>query len=136
MKLWLAVVLILALVLIIVPAVAAQKNAVTAIVPKYDPAAEATYSGTVTEVRDRQCPMSGGMGAHAILKLSDGTSIEVHMASSAFVKAYDLTLKPGDKVEVKGMKVRFEGVDTIFAREVKRGNDIFEFRDKQGKPVW
>ncbi len=136
MKSWLIVVLILALVLIAVPAFAAQKNTATASVPKYDPAAEASFSGTVTEVRDRQCPMSGGMGAHVVLKLSDGTSIEVHLASSAFVKAYDLILKPGDKVEVKGMKLRFEDVDTIFAREVKRGNDIFEFRDKQGKPVW
>ncbi len=34
------------------------------------------------------------------------------------------------------MKVKFEGVDTIFAREVKRGNDMYMFRDKDGKPIW
>jgi len=26
--------------------------------------------------------------------------------------------------------------DTIFAREVKRGNDTFVFRDKDGNPIW
>jgi hypothetical protein len=42
----------------------------------------------------------------------------------------------GDELEVTGVKVNFEGVETIFAREIKRGQDTFVFRDKDGKPVW
>jgi hypothetical protein len=42
----------------------------------------------------------------------------------------------GDADEVIGSKVEFEGVDAIMAREVKRGNDDFLFRDPQGKPIW
>jgi len=30
------------------------------------------------------------------------------------------------------MKVQFEGVETIFAREVTRGSETFIFRDKDG----
>jgi hypothetical protein len=52
------------------------------------------------------------------------------------VKTYELVFNVGDKIEVTGSKVKFEGVDTIFAREVKRGNDSFVFRDKDGNPVW
>ncbi|HUK26358.1 MAG TPA: hypothetical protein VLV49_17390 [Terriglobales bacterium] len=115
---------------------AAQKPASGVTVPKYDPAAEATFKGTVVEVRDRQCPMSGGLGSHVILKMTDGTTIEVHLATTQWVKQYDLTLNKGDDIEVKGVKVKFEGVDTIFAREVKRGNDTFVFRDEKGNPVW
>ena len=105
-------------------------------VPKYDRAAEATFKGTVEEVRDRQCPVSGGMGSHLILKLSTGNTIEVHLATTKFVKTYDLVFNKGDVVTVVGMKVQFEGVETIFAREVTRGSETFLFRDKDGTPIW
>ena len=105
-------------------------------VPKYDPAAEKIFKGSVEEVRERQCPMSRGVGSHVMLKLEDGSLIEVHLAPAKFVKVYELTFAKGDHLEVTGTKVKFEDVDTIFAREVKRGNDVFVFRDKEGQPVW
>lgn len=126
----------LALVLIAVPAAAGQKSDSGVTVPKYDPAAEATFKGTVEEVKDRQCPVSGGMGSHLVLRLASGNTIEVHLASTKFVKAYDVGFNKGDVISVVGTKVQFEGVETIFAREVSRGNDTFAFRDKDGKPIW
>jgi hypothetical protein len=116
--------------------VAGQKAEPGVTVPKYDPAAEATFKGTVEEVRDRQCPMSGGMGSHLILRLSPDKTIEVHLASTKFVRTYDLVFNKGDAVTVVGTKVQFEGVETIFAREVTRGSETFVFRDKEGKPIW
>jgi DNA/RNA endonuclease YhcR with UshA esterase domain len=124
------------LVLIAVPVAAGQKSEPGVAVPKYDPAVEATFKGTVEEVKDRQCPVSGGMGSHLILKLSTGNTIEVHLASTKFVKAYELVFNKGDVVSVVGTKVQFEGVETIFAREVTRGSETFAFRDKDGKPIW
>ncbi len=136
MKIWLAVILTCALVVIVTPALAAGKANPQTAVPKYDPTTEATFKGTVEEVRDRQCPVSGGMGSHVILKLGDGKTIEVHLATTKFMKNYELVFAKGDQIEVTGSKVMFEGVETIFAREVKRGNDTFAFRDKSGNPVW
>jgi hypothetical protein len=66
----------------------AQKSNPT--VPKYDKGAEAVFKGTVEEVKDRVCPVSGGMGSHIILKLSDGSTIEVHLAATKFVNQYQL----------------------------------------------
>ena len=132
MKAWPILVLVFALVVPSALLLAEQNRAV----PKYDPAAEKGFKGTVQEVRDRECPMSKGLGSHLTLKLDDGSVIEVHLAPSKFVKAYDLTFNKGDQLEVTGTKVNFEDVDTIFAREVKRGNDVFVFRDKEGHPVW
>jgi hypothetical protein len=125
-----------ALVLIITPVAAGQKSGAGVAVPKYDPAVEATFKGTVEEVRDRQCPVSGGMGSHLMLRLSPSQTIEVHLASSKFVKTYDLVFSKGDVVTVVGTKVQFEGVETIFAREITRGSETFVFRDKDGKPIW
>ena len=127
--------LILGLAAAMTPAWAAQA-APGAAVPKYNPATQAVFKGSVQEVKDRQCPVSGGMGAHLILKLEDGNTIEVHLAPTKFLKVYELVFAVGDQLEVTGSKVNFEGVDTIFAREIKRGNDTFAFRDKDGKPVW
>ena len=118
------------------PTVLAQKSEASVVVPKYDRAAEATFKGTVEEVRDRQCPVSGGMGSHLILKLAGGNMIEVHLALTKFVKTYDVVFNKGDVVTVVGTKVQFEGVETIFAREVTRGSDTFMFRDKSGAPIW
>jgi DNA/RNA endonuclease YhcR with UshA esterase domain len=47
-----------------------------------------------------------------------------------------LVFHKGDILEVTGVKVKFEGVDTIFARKIKRGEDEFLFRDGDGKPLW
>ena len=90
----------------------------------------------MVDVVDRVCPMSGGLGSHLMLKLDDGSAIEVHLATTKFVKSFDLVFNKGDKIEVLGVKVQFEGKETIFAREVTRGSDTFTFRDKDGAPVW
>ena len=132
MKTWQAVILVLALALAAVAPVLAQKPTV----PKYDPKTEATFKGVIDDVHDRQCPISGGLGSHFNLKLADGKIVEVHLASTKFVKSYELVFNKGDEVEVIGSKVEFEGGDAILAREVKRGNDDFVFRDPQGKPIW
>ena len=131
MKTWQAVILVLALALATVAPVLAQKPAV----PKYDPKTEATFKGVIDDVHDRQCPISGGLGSHFNLKLADGKIVEVHLATTKFVKSYELVFNKGDEVEVIGSKVEFEGGDAILAREVKRGNDDFVFRDPQGKPI-
>lgn len=111
------------------------QNAPKPSVPRYNPAAEAVYKGTVVDVRDRQCPVSGGMGSHIILQLGSGT-IEVHLATTEFTKMAELNLHKGDQVEVTGWKTEFGGVQTIFAREVRHGQDVFTFREKDGTPAW
>ncbi len=79
------------------------QNAPKKSVPKYNAAAEAVYKGTVADVRDRECPGSGGMGSHIILQLGSGT-IEVHLATTEFTKMAELNLRKGDQIEVTGWK--------------------------------
>jgi TusA-related sulfurtransferase len=117
-----------------VPSIA--QNASKPLVPGYNPAAEAVYKGTVVDLRDRECPVSGGIGTHIILKLENGSTIEVHLATTEFTKMIEMNLQKGDSVEVTGWKTEFEGEQTIFAREVKHGNDTFVFRAKDGLPAW
>lgn len=76
------------------------------------------------------------MGSHLVMKLTNGSTIEVHLAATKFVSPYELVFHKGDVLEITGVEVKFEGVDTIFARKIKRGNDEFLFRDNDGKPLW
>jgi len=136
MKNWPIIILALLAIVLVVAVTVATAAQNSGAVPKYDPAAETRFKGTVDQVVDRECPVSGGMGSHLILNLPDGKTIEVHLASTKFVKTYELVFKPGDQVEILGTKVQFEGKETIFAREVTRGTDTFAFRDKDGTPIW
>ena len=103
---------------------------------QYNAAAEAVYKGTVADLRDRQCPVSGGMGAHIIMNLANGTTLEVHLATTEFTKMVEMNLHKGAYIEVTGWKTEFEGVQTIFARQVKYGNETYTFRSKDGAPAW
>ena len=134
MRSWPASILSFALIVAPPSIIAQQKPNSTP--PKYNLTTETTLKGTVEQVSNHECPVSRGMGAHVILKTDDGKTIEVHLAPTKFVKIFDLVLAKGDQIAVTGSKVEMDGVDTIFAREMKRGNDTFTFRDDKGKPVW
>lgn len=119
---------------IALPSIAQNVQEPTA--PKYNAAAEAVYKGTVADVRNRECPVSGGVGTHIVMKLENGNTIEVHLATTEFTKMMEMNLHKGDSIEVTGWKTEFQGVQTIFAREVKSGNETYVFRGKDGVPAW
>jgi DNA/RNA endonuclease YhcR with UshA esterase domain len=110
-------------------------SAADSAVPKYDKATEVHLKGVVQDVRDYQCPISGTMGSHITLKADTGM-IELHLAATKYTKSYEIVFNKGDQIEVVGSRVKFEGADTILAREITRGTDTFTFRDGDGKPVW
>ena len=114
---------------------AVGQNNSTPKLPKYNPAAEAVYKGTIMDLRDRECPVSGGMGSHILMGL-DGNEIEVHLGTVAFTKMLEMDLKKGDAIEVTGWKTEWEGLPTILAREIRHGNEVFVFRSKDGAPAW
>ena len=135
MKTWPVLILALALGGATNPLFASQKSEQNADVPKYDVSKEAKFKGTVDEVKDRECPISGGMGSHLMVKI-DNKVYEVHVAPTKTVKEYEIVFNKGDEIEITGIKTTFQGVDAILVREIKRGNDSFVFRDPKGKPIW
>jgi len=110
----------------------AQKPAI----PKYDTSTEVTLKGVVAEIKDFQCPISGSLGAHLVLRLADGSTIEAHLAPVAFMKEFDIVINPGDQVELIGSKVMLDGAPTILARQVNSNNYTYTFRSEQGRPLW
>jgi DNA/RNA endonuclease YhcR with UshA esterase domain len=135
MKTWPILVLALALGTASVPLTASQKSEPNGEVPKYDVSKEAKFKGTVDEVKDRECPISGGMGSHLMVKI-ENKIFEVHVAPTKTVKDYEIVFHKGDEVGITGIKTTFQGADAILVREITRGTDTFVFRDPKGKPIW
>lgn len=128
--------LIFALGIIVIATAALAWAQTPASAPKYDPANEVTIKGVVQEVKDFQCPVSGGMGAHLVVKTDKGP-VTVHLALSKFVSEYGFGFAKGDQVEVVGVKAKVgDDENAILARKIDRGNQTFMFRDKAGKPLW
>jgi hypothetical protein len=102
--------------------------------PRYDPASEVTLTGTIEEVIEHS-GMGGGTGIHLAVKTGQ-ESLEVHLGPAAFLLSQDISLAPGDRIEVKGSRIQYAGVDALLAREVKKGEKILTLRNERGQPVW
>ncbi len=102
--------------------------------PKYDPATEVTFQGTVEEVKEDTGPM-GWTGTHLALKTEKET-LEVHLGPSAFLAEKGFTFAPGDEIEVTGSGIKCEGEEALLARTVKKGEKSLTLRNAQGIPQW
>jgi len=103
--------------------------------PRYDTANEATYKGTVDEIRYHDRAGMAGTGTHLIMK-SDDKALDVHLGPTDFLAAQQMTFAKGDQIEVIGSKVKFGDAEAIIAREVKKGDKTLTLRDAQGVPKW
>ena len=109
---------------------------ISKVIPTYDLTTEVRVKGLVVATNDHFCSICGGLGSHLMLKAENGTVVEVHLASTKFIKDYDIVIVPGDEVEVLASRVTIAGASALMAREITRGQETFVFRDATGKPVW
>ena len=101
----------------------------------YDPKTVETIEGEVISL-DKITPMKGmHHGLHMMLK-TDKETISVHLGPGWFIENQDITIEPGDKIEVMGSRITFQGEPAIIAAEVKKGDLILELRDENGFPSW
>ncbi len=100
---------------------------------KYNAATETQITGVVQDVQDFACPVSDGeIGGHIRVASQTGI-IQVHLAPAHILRANQIRFAKGDRVEVIGSKVRYQGKEDIIAREITRGADLYVLRDESGK---
>ncbi len=101
----------------------------------YNPATVETVLGTVESV-DKVAPMKGMYsGIHLELKI-DTQTISVHLGPEWYIERLDTKIEKGDKIEVKGSRITFQGKPAIIAAEVKKGDASLVLRDSAGIPAW
>jgi hypothetical protein len=107
-------------------------------IPKYEPLNEVTLQGKVVEVKEYQCPISGTLGGHLVVREAGvGTGVvEVHLAPVKFMKEFEIAIKPGDTVTIVGMRTVFDGKPAMLAKTVTVERDTYAFRNNKGMPLW
>ena len=103
-------------------------------VPNYEPSTEATFKGTVEQVKEVDHAGYRGKGLHVTLKTAEGT-FDVHLGPASYVTK-EITVAPGDQLEVVGSKVKSDGAESIIARTVKKGDKTATLRNSKGVPLW
>ena len=101
----------------------------------YDQAKQQTMRGWVMETKDFQCPVSGTVGSHIVLKTETG-NIEVHLAPASFMKQYEINIRKDDNVTIIGSRIMFDGKPALIAKSVAIGRETYNFRDPSGRPLW
>jgi hypothetical protein len=100
--------------------------------PEYDPSAEVTLRGQVTEIHESKLA-SDHPGLHLRLQTEDET-VEIHACPVRFLKELEFTIEPGDSLVVVGSRPK--GAATVVAREISKGQLKLILRDPKGVPNW
>ncbi len=102
----------------------------------YDPQTVGTTDGEIIKV-EKITPMSGmSRGVHVVLKTDKSETVSVHLGPEWYIDKQEITFKPGDKVQVRGSRITFEGKPAIIAAEVTKDGRTLQLRGTNGVPVW
>jgi hypothetical protein len=107
--------------------------------PHYDTSSNVDLIMVVAEVKDvAEGSVLNGMHLMARPESARANSeaTDVYLAPDDYLKDFDCHFAKGDKVFVKGSKVKFNGGPAILAREVHWQSITVYLRDDKGVPYW
>jgi hypothetical protein len=116
--------------------------------PAYDTKSEATFKGTVEDVKGGPSALywfsrihTLGMGHmrapdKELLLKTDTETLEIQLGPSAFLRNQKVEISDGDTLEVIGSRLTTGDSQVVLAREMRKGNDTWTLRDAAGQPLW
>ncbi len=104
--------------------------------PKYDPNAEVTIEGIVTEKISVPWGSSDCWGGEHLMVKTDKETIEVHVGPTWFLAREGFLVEVGERVSITGSRIQVDGKAVIITRTLRKDGKELEVRAKQGKPAW
>jgi hypothetical protein len=107
--------------------------------PRYDTATNIDLMVVVADVKEVAAgnPLSG---MHLLVRpesaKSNSETTDVYLAPDDYLKDFGCHFAKGDKIQVKGSKVRYNGGPAVLAREVRQESTTVYLRDEHGVPYW
>src|SRR4030042_1296927 len=99
---------------------------------QYDPQTVETVSGEVTQVQQMPGRAAGG---HLQAK-HDKETLTVILGPASYLEQQPVKVAVGDKVEIKGSRVKHPSRARLIAGELKKGDQALKLRADQGNPLW
>lgn len=101
----------------------------------YDVNTVETIEGELVEVSYNPSQKNAVMmGVHVVVK-TESETIPVHLGPIWYMNEQD-SLNTGDKIEVTGSRITYNGAPAIVAATVKKNEMTLRLRDQNGYPVW
>ncbi len=101
----------------------------------YSPNTIETIYGDVVSIEKTTPGRGMSYGIHLTVKTEEET-ISVRLGPEWYVQDQGFTIKPDDKIEVKGHRISDRGESAIIAVEVRKGDEILKLREESGLPFW
>ena len=102
---------------------------------KYDPSTQTKVSGTIKAVEKQMNESNGYAGIHLLIQTTS-EELPVHLGPEWYLSQQSISFQAGDKVEVEGSRVIVDRKPALIARQVKKGMQTLELRNKDGIPLW
>jgi hypothetical protein len=107
--------------------------------PRYDTGSSINLMVVVTDVKE----VAAGnplYGTHLMVRpetsKSNSETTDVYLAPDEYLKDFGCHFAKGDRIQVKGSKVKYNGSPAILAKEVRLESTTVYLRDEQGVPYW
>jgi hypothetical protein len=116
--------------------------------PAYDATSEATFKGTVADVKTGRSALDRLIQIHTlgqgrtgvpekqVLLRTDSGTVEIHLGPTAFLNEKKVEIREGDTLEVTGSRVTIGESDVVLARDIRKGDHVWTLRDATGQPLW
>ena len=117
----------------------AQKDSAPAAEPRYETSSNVDIMVVVADVKDVPAgnPLSG---MHLMVRpesaRANSETTDVYLAPDDYLKDFNTHFVKGDRLQVKGSKVKYNGGIVVLAREVRSEATTVYLRDEQGVPYW
>lgn len=116
--------------------------------PAYDTKTEATFKGTVADVKSGRSALYwfsrihtlglGHMGApeKRLLLKTDTETVEIQLGPTALLTEKKVEIREGDTLEVTGSRITIGEPHVVLAREIRKADNAWALRDATGQPLW
>jgi hypothetical protein len=116
-----------------------QKDTAPAAEPRYDASTNVDVMVVVADVKDVP-PGSALSGMHLTVRpesaKGNSETMDVYLAPDDYLKDFGCHFAKGDRIQVKGSKVKYNGGPVVLAREVRLEATTVYLRDEHGVPYW
>ena len=102
---------------------------------QYDVNHQQDYKGEILKVEMFVPDKGMGQGYEITIQTRDGEKT-VHLGPVWYVNDKGFTFSVGDRVEVEGCEITFNGEEVIMAGEIERNGEKLRLRNEQGQPMW
>jgi hypothetical protein len=116
-----------------------QKDVVAGEEPRYESSSNIDAMMIVSDVKEVP-PGSALSGMHLLMRPEsskpNAETTDVYLAPDDYLKDFGCHFGKGDRLQVKGSKVKFNGSQIVLAREVRMESTTVYLRDEHGVPYW